>query len=133
MDEAERCTDVGYIYQSRLLVHGKPDQIKSLPQVTPEGMHRLELEVPAPAEQLAKLRQMPGVRDATLFGQTIHVMAEQSVTEEKLKKQFGSDTQARPVAPSLEDVFVMLTRSAETGPTPSPCTQGEGAFSGPDK
>src|SRR5213078_1633145 len=27
MDEAERCTDVGYIYQARLLVHGKPDEI----------------------------------------------------------------------------------------------------------
>src|SRR5438132_681341 len=51
MDEAERCTDVGYIYQARLLVHGKPEQIKSHPDVTPQGTHRLELEVPAPAEQ----------------------------------------------------------------------------------
>src|SRR3954462_3711157 len=81
MDEAERCTDVGYIYQSRLLVHGKPDEIKSLPDVTPAGTHRLEIEVASPAEQLAKLRKMPGVRDATLFGQTIHALAEQSVTE----------------------------------------------------
>src|SRR4029450_2705028 len=44
MDEAERCTDVGYIYQARLLVHGKPDELKALPDVTPTGTHRLELE-----------------------------------------------------------------------------------------
>src|SRR3954447_20228768 len=102
MDEAERCTDVGYIYQSRLLVHGKPDEIKSLPQVTPAGTHRVELEVAAPAEQLATLRQLPGVRDATLFGQAIHVLVDESVTEEMLKRELGVDVQAREVAPSLE-------------------------------
>ena len=126
MDEAERCTDVGYIYQSRLLVHGKPDEIKSLPQVTPSGTHRLELEVPAPAEQLAKLRKMPGVRDATLFGQTIHVLAEETVTEEKLKEEIGTDAQVRPVAPSLEDVFVTLTRNAEAHSPPLPPGEGRG-------
>jgi ABC transporter DrrB family efflux protein len=130
MDEAERCTDVGYIYQSRLLVHGKPDEIKSLPQVTPAGAHRLELGVPAPAEQLAKLRKMPGVRDATLFGQTIHVLADQALTEEKLKEELGADAQVRPVAPSLEDVFVTLTRNAEHQTSPSPGTPGEGRGEG---
>ena len=113
MDEAERCTDVGYIYQSRLLVHGKPDEIKSLPDVTPAGTHRLEIEIPAPAEQLAKLRKMPGVRDATLFGQTIHVLADQTVDEPILKRVVGDHAEIRPVSPSLEDVFVTLTRNAE--------------------
>ena len=30
MDEAERCTDVGYIYIGKLIVCGKPDELKQL-------------------------------------------------------------------------------------------------------
>src|SRR4051812_48380117 len=115
MDEAERCTDVGYIFNSRLLVHGKPDEIKALPDVTPPGTRRLELELASPAEKLAKLRALPGVRDATLFGQTIHVLIEHSLTEEMLKREIGDEVIVREVAPSLEDVFVTLTRAAERG------------------
>src|SRR5690348_14013443 len=77
MDEAERCTDVGYIYNSRLLVLGKPDELKALPQVTPPGTKRYELMVPHAATELQKLRTAPGVIDATLFGETIHVLADE--------------------------------------------------------
>jgi ribosome-dependent ATPase len=113
MDEAERCTDVGYIYQSRLIVHGKPDELKALPQVTPAGTHRLELEVAEPARQLSKLRNIAGVHDATLFGQAIHVLAEETVTDETIRDAIGNEVQVRPVTPSLEDVFVTLTGAAE--------------------
>jgi ABC-type multidrug transport system ATPase subunit/ABC-type multidrug transport system permease subunit len=120
MDEAERCTDVGYIYNSRLLVHGKPQDLKQLPQVTPAGTNRFELIVPQPAEQLAKLRAMVGVRDVTLFGQSIHVLADQSLDEPKLKQEIGGDVDIHPIGPSLEDVFVILTRSAGEQPAPEP-------------
>src|SRR3954471_14923769 len=93
MDEAERCTDVGYIYQSRLLVHGKPDEIKALPDVTPAGTRRLELELHSPAEQLAKLRKLAGVRDATLFGQAIHVLVDRGVDVGSLKRELGVEVQ----------------------------------------
>src|SRR5256885_9855844 len=92
MDEAERCTDIGYIYMSKLLVQGKPEELKELPDVTPPGTRRFEIDVPAATGKLSRLRPTSGGLDGTLFGQTIPLLADQSVTEEKLKKQFGSDT-----------------------------------------
>ena len=53
MDEAERCTDVGYIHLSKLLVCGKPGQLKALPAVTPPGTCRYEIRVANPATYLA--------------------------------------------------------------------------------
>ena len=37
MDEAERCSHVGYIYMSKLVVCGEPDDLKHLPVVNPPG------------------------------------------------------------------------------------------------
>jgi ABC transporter DrrB family efflux protein len=116
MDEAERCTSVGYIYMSKLIVCGEPDDLKQLPDVTPPGTRRLELEVASPTARLSELRQLEGVVDATLFGQTIHLLARNELTESELLRRLNLDPQSatlRPITPSLEDVFVTLTRSAE--------------------
>ncbi len=116
MDEAERCTDVGYLYLSRLLVLGKPDELKSLPQITPNGTKRYEVRVPRATEQLSKLRRQPGVRDATLFGETLHVLIDDHVSAEQLKTYLNlseHEIELRPITPSLEDVFVTLTANAE--------------------
>ncbi|MCE9553088.1 MAG: ABC transporter permease [Planctomycetes bacterium] len=116
MDEAERCTDVGYIFQSRLLTLGDPQDLKALPEVTPPGTRRYELDVPHPAEQLAALRGMKGVRDATLFGQAIHLLVDDTLDETALRTKLNvpdDQWQWRAVAPTLEDVFVMMTQQAE--------------------
>jgi ribosome-dependent ATPase len=116
MDEAERCTDVGYIYQAKLLVLGEPDELKRLPQVTPSGTRRYELSVSAPAQRLAALRKLPGVHDATLFGDTIHLLASDAVPREALLEDTAASAkpaEIREIAPTLEDVFVTLTRNAE--------------------
>jgi ABC transporter DrrB family efflux protein len=116
MDEAERCTDVGYIYMSRLLVLGKPEELKSLPEVTPPGTKRYELRLPHPAERLSELRSLPGVVDATLFGETVHMMVEDRVTPTLLASEFtvpSGELEVREIPPTLEDVFVTLTRNAE--------------------
>ena len=124
MDEAERCSDVGYIDASRLLVVGKPDDLIELPQVTPAGTRRMELDVPSPTQQLDRLRRLPGVRDATLFGRAIHVLADTTLSEADLIQAMDTraeEVEIRPIAPSLEDVFVTLTsttdQEASTGQT----------------
>jgi ABC transporter DrrB family efflux protein len=116
MDEAERCTDIGYLYQSKLIVCGRPDDLKRLPEITPPGTRRWELELPSPTTQLSRLRQTEGIRDATLFGQTIHVLADEKVSGEQMILHLGvppAESSVCPIEPTLEDVFVTLTRAAD--------------------
>lgn len=116
MDEAERCTDVGYIYLAKLLVCGKPGQLKSLPTVTPPGTCRYEIRVANPATYLSELRSMAQIRDATLFGETIHLMVAEGTSPDLLlapMRRRNVETEFRSITPSLEDVFVSLTRDAE--------------------
>ncbi|MHB1155635.1 MAG: ABC transporter permease [Phycisphaerales bacterium] len=116
MDEAERCTDVGYIYMSRLLVRGRPDQLKALPQVTPPGTRRLEISLEHPTHALTPIRKLPGVIDATLFSQTIHALVNEQLDEPKMIGQLREtepQAEVRPIEPTLEDVFVTLTRDAQ--------------------
>lgn len=113
MDEAERCTHVGYIYLSRLIVHGKPADLKQLENVTPAGTRRLEIICPQPAVTLPRLRAVTGVRDATLFGEAVHVLVDHTVDDAALVAASGHapvTVELRPIAPSLEDVFVTLSR-----------------------
>jgi len=114
MDEAERCTHVGYIYLGRLIVHGKPEDLKQLADVTPAETRRLEITCPHATTALPRVRAVPGVRDATLFGETLHVLVEQRVPDVRLIEALGQTAAAvelRPIAPTLEDVFVTLSRS----------------------
>ena len=115
MDEAERCTNIGYLYQSNLIAYGSPSELKRLPQVTPAGTRRWELEVPDPTRHTSQVRELPAVLDATLFGQTIHLLARDDMSAESLAAAIGSGAQLRPIAPTLEDVFVTLSRAAEAG------------------
>jgi ABC-2 type transport system ATP-binding protein len=109
MDEAERCARVGYLYQSRLLAVGTPSELKALPAVTPQGTRRLEIIGPDSAGLLAQLKDRPGVREATIFGQAVHAL----VDEDCLLDDLGPDVMARPAGATLEDVFVTLARARD--------------------
>jgi len=116
MDEAERCSDVAYIHMSKLIVCGRPHALKELPAVTPAGQRRWELDLANPTETLSRLRRMPGVADATLFGESIHVLADETIGEADVLRYLGITSLSnvmRPIAPSLEDVFVTLTRAQD--------------------
>ncbi|MFG0318660.1 MAG: ABC transporter ATP-binding protein/permease, partial [Planctomycetota bacterium JB042] len=127
MDEAERCTRVAYLHESHLLVLGAPEDLKAHPDVTPEGTRRFELDVPRPAERLNALRGREGVLDATLFGDHVHLLVDDAFDEEEARtpERAGEEVLLRPIAPSLEDVFVTLARRAEAGDV-SPLRLDEG-------
>jgi ABC-type multidrug transport system ATPase subunit len=112
MDEAERCTHVGYIYFSRLVVCGSPTVLKQLPEVSPEATERLEVRCPRLPAAMRALSVLPYVRDATIFADSLHVLVDQGSEERVLgdlaDQGFASPT-AQPIPPTLEDVFVTLT------------------------
>jgi ABC-type multidrug transport system ATPase subunit len=112
MDEAERCVRVGYLYLGHLLAVGAPHELKSWPGVTPQGTHWLEIFGSNMAELLERLRTHPGVRGATIFGQAIHALVENDCTLGQLGLE---GVEFRPAEPSLEDVFVTLTRAQANG------------------
>ncbi len=120
MDEAERCGAIGYIYLSRLIALGTPADLKDLPEVTPPGATRYELTMPGagdpalPARALLAVEAVPGISDATLFGTGIHLVAAPSTdlrAVERAVVALGAPAaRLEPASPSLEDVFVALTR-----------------------
>ena len=116
MDEAERCGTVAYLYMSRLIVSGRPETLKALPEVTPEGTRRVEA---ACQEGVARLmtsaRTLRYVRAVTIFGTSLHLLIDASISNENVERDleaFGiSDVKVSDIEPSLEDVFVRLTET----------------------
>jgi ABC-2 type transport system ATP-binding protein len=117
MDEAERCARVGYIYLSHMLAVGTPHELKEMPGVTPPGTRWLEIVGKDSAAVMERLRGQAGVRQATIFGTSIHALVEADQTPAALGLR---DEQVIPAEPTLEDVFVALSRAQANG-------QGEGA------
>src|SRR5436189_6004984 len=85
MDEAERCDHVGYIYMSKLIVCGEPDELKQLPEVNPPGTRRLDVTCDHITIALQAMRQMRDVRSATVFGQSMHLLVDQNVERAEIE------------------------------------------------
>ena len=116
MDEAERCTHVAYIYLAELLANGTPTTLKRLPVVNVPGESWLEVRIANPTRALSPLGRLGPVRDATIFGETLHLKVGPDWNEEEavaiLRKIGEQRWEFRRIQPSLEDVFVSLTRQA---------------------
>ncbi len=113
MDEAERCNHVAYIYFGKIIADGTPNSLRELPDVQPPGTVRVEITTPEVTRALRFARQLPGIRSATIFGQSIHALIDDHFDlndlREELLKNGIAVAEVRPLAPSLEDVFVELT------------------------
>ena len=107
MDEAERCGRVGYIYMSRLIDIGTVAELQKLPNANPPGASRIQINTANPSAILDSVRRMPGIREATIFGHSIHALAESDHLS-GLRAQLPQ-AQIETIEPSLEDVFVTLT------------------------
>ena len=116
MDEAERCTHVGYIHFGKLIISGLPAELKRLPEMSPKGTERVEVRCQRVTEAMAFAKTLDEVIEATIFGDAIHMLTRQG-SDEHLRRAlqdagFGEVSLAH-VPPTLEDVFVTLTGNRE--------------------
>jgi hypothetical protein len=104
---------VGYIYLSKLIVCGEPDELKKLPEVNPPGTRRLDVTCDHVTAALHAMHEMAGVRSATIFGQSMHLLVDDKVKraqiDEQLRKVGVAHAEIHEMGPSLEDVFVELS------------------------
>ena len=105
LDEAERCQRVALVHEGRLLEVASPDALKkSL------GGQMAEIRSTHQVRALEALRRDPEVRDAQVFGRSIHALLEDTASyrrvEQRLRDQGLPIDTARCIEPSLEDVFI---------------------------
>jgi ABC-2 type transport system ATP-binding protein len=113
MDEAERCHRVALMHAGRLLAL---DSVPNLKSVFPRGTI-LEVSCSRPAQAMAKMERLPGVREVALFGNGLHVVLSEpavaSTLERSLVVSGCEDATVREISPSLEDVFIRVIAQAE--------------------
>jgi len=110
MDEAERCDRVVMMHDGRALALDRPVAL----QASLEGaMYSLRTDRPRDARDL--LRRSPGIRSATLFGDTVHALlpsgAADSAAVRALTESGIAVLDVEEVEPSLEDLFIHLVKS----------------------
>jgi ABC-2 type transport system ATP-binding protein len=119
MDEAEYCDRLGLIYRGELIALGTPAALKA------ELMHEDVLEVACerPQDALGEIENVPGVREAALFGRGLHVVAADGAAAARaiaalLPARGYRLEHVTPIVPSLEDVFVSLIEARDRVATP---------------
>ena len=116
MDEAERCSRLGYIYDGELVAAGSEEELRRLPGVDPPDAARYSVEAEAIMLAYAAARGLSYVRDVTIFGRQLHVLAQADVTPARLRTDLAAATEIGEIArirPSLEDIFLVLTRGRQ--------------------
>ncbi len=115
MDEAARCTRIGFMSDGRMIQEGTPAQIRFL-------LDGRVLELTGtPLPLLRRLVQAdPDVEDVQMFGDRLHIrvrsgQAEQLVErlQARLPEGGGQVDRLRPIPPQLEDVFMSLLEAPQ--------------------
>jgi len=113
MDEAARCTRLGFMYQGRILTQGTPRELTAS-----MGGRVLEL-IAAPKESAKQVcLSDPDVEDALAFGDRLHLRVRDpdgplSRLPEALSRSGVSIHRLRSVPPTLEDAFISLLASQD--------------------
>jgi len=121
MDEAEYCNRLVLIYRGKIVASGTPLELK---QKSMSG-ELLLVECAEIGRALELLQTAPGVDDAAIFGNALHLVVPKASEAIGSVKAFLSEhgigtTRIEPIRPSLEDVFVSLTGVRKAPETEKP-------------
>ena len=110
LDEAERCARVALLHDGQLLAVDRPEHLQA-----GLGGQLLEVSVRDRRPPLDLLRSIPGIVDVQSFGDRAHVRvggqhdaAAVTAIAEAMERAGASGVSVRPIAASLEDVFIDL-------------------------
>src|SRR4029079_16159763 len=124
MDEAERCHGLALLAEGRIVTEGTP---RDLMQGVDADV--LEVEGAESTDAVNALRALPWVHGVTQLGVRLRVLADRGTADAVGKLQaelrkLGVDARITPTHPSLEDVFVVATRSRNGLPNGNPAGGG---------
>jgi ABC-2 type transport system ATP-binding protein len=108
MDEAERCHRLAYILNGRLLAYGTTTEVVAQAHLTTWSVTGPDLLALA-----EKLRGLPGVRQAVMFGAALHVSGDDGAALDQAVASYRTPEHRWQRIPSgLEDVFIHLMDEA---------------------
>jgi len=113
LDEAERCSRVGLIYEGDLLIADTPSAAKAR-----IGGKILELRIENRQKGMKVLEGVKVIRSLVLSGDKIHLLVDDSEKGEKavrevLKEQRIEIQDLVAARPTLEDVFVSIVQKKQ--------------------
>jgi len=115
VEEAERCQTIGFVHRGRFIGAGSPEQCKA-----EMAEDLLEVDAFPVMEAAAIARRLEGVTGVSIYGHTLRVFAKTiAPLRDDLRTALFTNgitvNNIRAVKPTLEDVFMSLTRSASEG------------------
>ena len=108
MEEAERCHQIAFFSQGKLLALASPDDLK---QTSLQGI-LLELPLADPLRHMDDLLDLPYVKECAIHGSTLHVLVKDQAGADQLTA--FTKVQPKIITPTLDDVFIALAKSQES-------------------
>ena len=114
MEEAEYCNRLALIFRGKIVALGTPSELK---RDSMKG-ELLLVECEPLGAAVEVLQSAPGVLDAAVFGNALHLVVADAARSATQLKSYLTErgirvTRIEEIRPSLEDVFVSLTTGSE--------------------
>ncbi len=111
MDEAERCHQIAYLFYGKILLVGEPQKVIKDSQLTTYRTTKTPSD-----EEVLLLEKESDIEQVSHFGSRLHITGTDPELLKKiiLKYQKNYNIEFEKITPSLEDVFVHLTKMRES-------------------